>query len=276
MSKRHNPRPVAIEDAPPVAPVASHKYHFPGTTPYLSEAMAGWGLPPHIRANLAASVPIRHLGRVLAGLAELSGRNRRRPLLPTELAAVRSALLGVDEVRWHYRIAATACFEATAEARRAFVMPTPDDGGEMIPEDAPGIAWNFTGLAPFLDAEARRLGLSAVVARRAAQSPEVHRIATRLASVASVYRKAPRDHDGRPLLTLAERDTVRADLDCAGAEASGLAVLATGAESMLMDAYHGFGLSMPDSPDPSMPECPGCNPALNTRRTAGRLLPYFA
>lgn len=274
MSKKRT----TIEEAPPTAaPAGAHSYYnFPGHARYIATAMERSGLPPHVLPNLTASIPIAHLGRILAGLAEMSRRNRHRPLWSNEIDLVRKTLLGVDETRHHYRAAAVACLGAIAEARRAFVMPESGDSGENIPDDAPGVPWSFVGLDPYFRAEAAELGLPEWFVRRARQSPEAHRIATRLGEVHRRYLAAPKD-EGRPVLSIAERDRVRADLANASTEAMALSVLAEATETMLAVAWSGFGMEIPATPPPDLPETPGCNPLLNsTKRTRAKPVPYFA
>lgn len=248
---------------------ASHSYpDFPGHAAFVQAAMARSGLPPRILPRVTASVPIQHLGRVLAGLAETSRRNRARPLWSNEIALVRSTLLGVEETRWHYRVAATASFSMAEDARRAFAL----DAAEEIP----AATWRFAGVDPYFRAEGERLGLPGVFARRGRQAPEVHRIATRLGELHRRYQQAPKDAAGRPILSLDEAAVVRSDIACAAEEATVLHALAEASEAMLGGAYAGFGLAMPTTPPPDMPECKGCSPILNARRTRGKVAPYFA
>lgn len=266
-------------EAPSPPPAGSHRYHFPGHAHFVRAAMDRSGLPPRILQRVTASVPIGYLGRFLAGLAEMSQRHRSRPLWPAEIALVKAGLLDVDEIRWHYRVGAIACLDAIEEARRAFALdatePAADDDEPPV-DDAPPPPWTFVGIDPYFSAEGRRLGLSVVFSKRGYQTPEVHRIASRLGDVFSLYRRSPK-HAGRPALTGIERGTVLADLANASEESMIISVLAEASEEMLAGAYAGFGLEMPATPAPDMPECRGCAPILNSQqRTRAKVVPYFA
>src|SRR5262245_6338606 len=103
------------------------EYIFEGHSKYVEAEMSRSGLPPRILPRITASVPIGHLGRVLAGLAELSRRTRDRALWDKEIALVKTTLLDVEEVRHHYRVAATACFAMAGDARRAFGLDATDE-----------------------------------------------------------------------------------------------------------------------------------------------------
>lgn len=254
----------------------THSYHdFPGHAAFISDAMARSGRPLRILPRVTASVPIGHLGRILSGLVEMSRRNRSRPLWPTEIDLVKTTLLGVEEVRWHYRVAATASFEMAEDARRAFGLHAADDG-EGMPEDRPAVLWRFVGIDPLLRAESERLGLPESFVKRARQSPECHRIATRIGDLHRRYLTAPKNVAGRPVLSVGELAAVRADLGNATEEAAILSVLAEASQAMLAGAYRGFGLELPARPPADMPDCPGCAPHLAVQKRTSKATPFFA
>lgn len=73
-----------------------------------------------------------------------------------------------------------------------------------------------------------------------------------------------------------ERAIVRSNLANAVEEDLVLSVLAEAASAMLAEAYAGFGLEMPATLPPNLPQCRGCDPFAAQKRTRGKAAAFFA
>jgi len=104
--------------------------------------------------------------------------------------------------------------------------------------------WRFRGSPPYLGQQAKRLGVSQVLADRARHNPEIHRVQVLLSQLCERYHRA-RQENGLPVIVGPELAQVRGTLDQAEQECSKLHVLAAAAAEMLDEAYAAIGI--PDS-----------------------------
>jgi hypothetical protein len=104
--------------------------------------------------------------------------------------------------------------------------------------------WRFRGVPPVLSGQARRLGISPVLADRARHNPEIHRAAVLLGQLCERAHKA-RKENGRPVLSGPETAQIRGTLEQAEQECAKLHALAATAAEMLDEAWRAFGYEPP-------------------------------
>lgn len=227
-------------------------YRFAGHRSYVDASASRAGVPPHLFGKIADSDPLLRAARMLSGLVEISRGIGDRPPRPDELGSIRGVLLHVEQVRWHYRIAAEAVDANVAEARRAFGLGPADAGGEPPPPE-----WPDPEINRHLRAAADRLGLPPFVATAARHAPELWGVGHQLGEAFNAYRRAPKER-GVAVLHPTALETVRALIDGAAARSVHLRVLAEASDAMIGDAYTAFGLELPAGPLPGMPESRCC------------------
>jgi hypothetical protein len=99
--------------------------------------------------------------------------------------------------------------------------------------------WRFRGTPHYLSEQAQRLGITQVLADRARNNPEIYRSSVLLAQLCDRYHRT-RKENGRPILSVAERDQIRGTLGQVELERQKLHMLAAAAEAMLAEAYEAF------------------------------------
>ena len=101
--------------------------------------------------------------------------------------------------------------------------------------------WHYRGTPHFLDAQAKRLGLSRVLTDRARNNPEIYRCSVLLAQLCERYHKARKEH-GRPVFGFQERAQITGTLQQVGQESAKLHALAAASEAMLEEAHAELGI----------------------------------
>jgi hypothetical protein len=104
--------------------------------------------------------------------------------------------------------------------------------------------WRFRGTPHYLAAQAKRLGITQVLADKARHNPEIYRLAVLLAQLCERYHKVPKE-DGRPVFWPTELAQVKGTLEQCELELSKLHMLAATADAMLAEAWQAFGLDEP-------------------------------
>jgi hypothetical protein len=104
--------------------------------------------------------------------------------------------------------------------------------------------WRYRGTPPYLGQQAKRLGISQVLADRARHNQEIHRASVLLAQLCERYHRA-RKLDGRPTVVGAELEQVRGTLGQIEQECAKLHLLAAAAAEMLAEAWTAFDLPAP-------------------------------
>jgi hypothetical protein len=104
--------------------------------------------------------------------------------------------------------------------------------------------WRFRGTPPYLTAQARRLGVTQVLADRARRNPEIHRASVLLAQLCERCHRCRTDN-GRPVLNAPEAAQIRGTLQQIEDECAKLHILAAAAAEMTEEAWRAFGLDQP-------------------------------
>jgi hypothetical protein len=104
--------------------------------------------------------------------------------------------------------------------------------------------WRYRGTPPYLTAQAKRLGISQVLADRARHNPEIHRASVLLGQLCERCHKA-RKEDGRPVLLPPELQQIRGTLEQVEQECAKLHALAGAVTAMLDEAWAAFNLEPP-------------------------------
>jgi hypothetical protein len=107
--------------------------------------------------------------------------------------------------------------------------------------------WHFRGTPYYLGQEARRLGITQVLADRARHNPEIYRCSVLLAQLCERYHRA-RKEDGRPVFSAMELGQIIGTISQAEQEAAKLHALARATAAMIDEACEAFGLEGPDRP----------------------------
>lgn len=107
------------------------------------------------------------------------------------------------------------------------------------------MTWHFKGVPPYLDAQAKRLGISKVLVDRARSNPELHRCAVILGQCCAQYQAALKY---RPALPPIDIRAMKGSFEQAQQEASKLHALAGAADAMLDEAYDAIGEPRPERP----------------------------
>jgi hypothetical protein len=102
--------------------------------------------------------------------------------------------------------------------------------------------WRFRGTPHYLDQQAKRLGITQVLADRARNNPEIYRVAVLLAQLSERYHGARREN-GRPVLYQTELAQVKGTLEQCELELQKLHMLAAASDAMLADAWQAFGFA---------------------------------
>jgi len=105
--------------------------------------------------------------------------------------------------------------------------------------------WRFRGSPHYLDAQARRLGISQVLADRARHNAEIFRVQVLVSQLCERFHKA-RKEDGRPVFGIPELAQVKGTLEQAELEVQKLHMMAAASQEMLNEAWAAFGLKLPD------------------------------
>ncbi len=105
--------------------------------------------------------------------------------------------------------------------------------------------WRFRGTPPYLAAQAKRLGISQVLADRARHNPEIHRASVLLGQTCERLHRA-RKEDGKPFLMGPELAQIRGTLEQVEQESAKLHALAAATAEMLDEAWAAFGFTPPD------------------------------
>jgi hypothetical protein len=104
--------------------------------------------------------------------------------------------------------------------------------------------WRFKGSPYYLDQQAKRLGITQVLADRARSNPEIYRLAVLLAQLAGRYHGA-RMENGTPVFYMTERAQIKGTLEQCELELQKLHMLAAAADAMLSEAWEAFGFPKP-------------------------------
>jgi hypothetical protein len=101
--------------------------------------------------------------------------------------------------------------------------------------------WRFRGSPPYLDQQARRLGIAQTLADRARHNPEIYRLAVLLAQLSERYHQQ-RKEDGKPVFGRIELAQIEGTLGQCELELQKLHMLAAASSAMLAEAYAAFEL----------------------------------
>jgi hypothetical protein len=104
--------------------------------------------------------------------------------------------------------------------------------------------WRFRGTPHYLNEQAKRLGISQVLADRARNNPEIYRCAVLLAQLCERYHKAPKEN-GKPVFDVQECYQIKGALGQVELELEKLHMLAATADAMLAEAYRELDFAEP-------------------------------
>jgi hypothetical protein len=104
--------------------------------------------------------------------------------------------------------------------------------------------WRFRGTPHYLNEQARRLGITQILADRARHNPEIYRVSVLLAQLCERYHRA-RTENGTPVFQATELGQIRGTLGQCEQELDKLHALAGSAQAMLDEAWSAFGLGTP-------------------------------
>jgi hypothetical protein len=104
--------------------------------------------------------------------------------------------------------------------------------------------WRFRGSPHYLDQQARRLGITQVLADRARHNPDIFRLAALLAQLCERYHRA-RKENGKPVFYSTELGQIKGTLEQCELELQKLHMLAGAADAMLEEAWEAFGYEAP-------------------------------
>ena len=104
--------------------------------------------------------------------------------------------------------------------------------------------WRFRGSPHYLDQQAKRLGITQVLADRARHNSELYRLAVLLAQLSERYHRA-RKENGKPVFFTTELAQIKGTLEQCELELQKLHMLAGAADAMLCDAWQAFGFPEP-------------------------------
>jgi hypothetical protein len=107
--------------------------------------------------------------------------------------------------------------------------------------------WRFRGTPHYLNGQARRLGITQVLADRARNNPEIYRCAVLLAQLCERYHKV-RKENGKPVFDFQERNQIKGTLGQVELELQKLHMLAATADAMLAEAYGELSVEPPKRP----------------------------
>jgi hypothetical protein len=104
--------------------------------------------------------------------------------------------------------------------------------------------WRFKGSPHYLDKQARRLGITQVLADKARHNPEIYRLAVLLGQLCERYHRA-RKENGKPVFYTTELVQINGTLEQCELDLQKLHMLAGAADAMLCDAWQAFGFAKP-------------------------------
>jgi hypothetical protein len=105
--------------------------------------------------------------------------------------------------------------------------------------------WRFRGTPHYLNEQAKRLGITRILADRARHNAEIYRVSVLLAQLCERYHRA-RIEDGMPVFHATELAQIKGTLEQCEQELGKLHALAASAQSMLDEAWSAFGFKVPD------------------------------
>jgi hypothetical protein len=103
------------------------------------------------------------------------------------------------------------------------------------------IVWRYRGNPHYLDQQAKRLGITPVLADRCRHNQEIYHMSVLLSQLSERYHEA-RKENGKPILHPAERDQIKGTLGQCEQDLQKLHLLAATAGAMLDEAWLAFGL----------------------------------
>jgi hypothetical protein len=109
------------------------------------------------------------------------------------------------------------------------------------------LPWHFRGTPHYLASQARRLGITQILADRSRNNPEIYQVSVLLAQLCQRYHSARKER-GKPLLSVTERAQIRGTLDQCEFEVQKLHMLAAATEAMMAEAWAAFDLEPPARP----------------------------
>jgi hypothetical protein len=101
--------------------------------------------------------------------------------------------------------------------------------------------WRFRGTPHYLNEQAKRLGVSQVLADRARNNPEIYRCSILLAQLCECFHKKPKGEK----FCRTEIQHIQGNLEQCELELQKLHMLAATADAMLAEAYRELGLEEP-------------------------------
>jgi hypothetical protein len=104
--------------------------------------------------------------------------------------------------------------------------------------------WRFRGTPHYLNGQAKRLGITQILADRARHNAEIYRVSVLLAQLCERYHRA-RIQDGMPVFHATELAQIKGTLEQCEQELGKLHALAGSAQSMLDEAWSAFGFKVP-------------------------------
>ena len=106
--------------------------------------------------------------------------------------------------------------------------------------------WRFRGAPPYLNRQARRLGITQVLVDRARHNPEIHRMSVLMGQLCEGYHRLHKPSGAAPTIDPPKLALAKSTLDQIEQEASKLHALAAAAADMLDEAYRAYGLEVPN------------------------------
>jgi hypothetical protein len=100
--------------------------------------------------------------------------------------------------------------------------------------------WRYRGTRHYLDQQAKRLGITPVLADRCRHNQEIYRVSVLLAQLSERYHKA-RKEDGKAVLLTTELEQIKGTLLQCEQALQKLHLLAATSEAMLDEAWCAFG-----------------------------------
>jgi hypothetical protein len=104
--------------------------------------------------------------------------------------------------------------------------------------------WRFRGTPYYLKEQARRLGITQILADRARNNKEIYQVSLYLGQLCERYHRA-RTEQGKPVFHATELSHIKATLEQCELELGKLHALAGAAQAMLDEAWSAFGLDSP-------------------------------
>ena len=105
--------------------------------------------------------------------------------------------------------------------------------------------WRFRGTPHYLNQQAKRLGITQILADRARHNAEIYRVSVLLAQLCERYHRA-RSENGKPIFHPTDLAQIKGTLEQCELELDKLHALAGSAQAMLDEAWAAFGLKAPE------------------------------